>query len=113
MAERLALFHPQGQRGENGLGVADAEGLEQFEPFSTVKSEACEKGISASIFKDGVSGASPSSSRMTASKRSRSSSRRPGAIPEPCGLPVPAKAEQHVGAAREARVEVEFRNGAA
>lgn len=33
MAERLALFHPQGQRGENGLGVADAEGLEQFEPL--------------------------------------------------------------------------------
>ena len=36
-----------------------------------------------------------------------------GSDTEPCGLPVPAKAEQHVGAAREARVEVEFRNGAA
>ena len=36
-----------------------------------------------------------------------------GGDTQPRGLPVPAKAKQDVGAAREARVEVEFRDGAA
>ena len=113
MAERLALFHPQGQRGENGLGVADAEGLEQFEPLQHGEIRGLRKGH----FRINLQGwrerclpeLLPDDGIETLAQFVQTA----GSDTEPCGLPVPAKAEQHVGAAREARVEVEFRNGAA
>ena len=93
MAERLAFFHPQGQRGENGLGVADAEGLEQFEPLQHGEIRGLRKGHFRINLQGWRERCLPELLSDDGIETLAQFVQTAGSDTEPCGLPVPAKAE--------------------